>query len=411
MEYGLIGEKLGHSYSKQIHASIADYNFEIKEIAREDIDAFMKAKDFKAINVTIPYKETVIPYLDEIEETALRIGAVNTVINDKGRLLGYNTDFYGMVTLIKANGIELKGKKVLILGTGGTCKTSFCVAESLGASSIYKVSRSGKDESLTYEEVLSKHTDADIIINTTPCGMFPNVDSTPIDLKLFNKLSGVIDAIYHPLRSNLVLEAEKLNIPTCGGLLMLAAQAVKGCEKFLNTSFDESVAIKAYKNVLFEMRNIVLIGMPSAGKTTVGKVLAKRTGKVFVDTDDVIKEKIGSTIKEFFDTKGEEAFRDIETEVIKELSNKPNLIIATGGGAVLREENVRALKRDGLIYMLDRSIDKLTPTSDRPLLQNREMLESLFAKRYRIYINTADVIIDANGTIDEVANAILNDCQ
>lgn len=402
MEYGLIGEKLGHSYSKQIHSSFADYEYVLKEIPKDELDAFMTAHDFKAINVTIPYKEKVIPYLDYIDKNAEEIGAVNTIVNHNGTLKGYNTDFYGMIALIKKNGIELSGKKVLILGTGGTSKTSCCVAKSLGSAQILVVSRTPKDGVITYEEAYSDHSDADIIINTTPVGMFPKEEAAPVDLDKFSKLSGVVDAIFNPLRSNLVLAAEQKGIPACGGLYMLSAQAVYAFGHFTGSEPNESFIEKAYRDVMFGVRNIVLIGMPSAGKSTIGKALARKTGKEFVDSDNVITERIGCTISEFFATHGEKAFRDLETEVIKELSHTGNKIIATGGGAILRPENVQALKRNGIIIMIDRSIDNLTPTADRPLLQNREMLEKLFADRYEIYKNNADVIIDGNRPIFDV---------
>jgi shikimate dehydrogenase len=400
MEYGLIGEKLGHSFSKQIHGSIDDYDYILREIPRGEVEGFMKKRDFKGINVTIPYKETVIPMLDEIDETARGIGAVNTVVNRNGKLTGYNTDVDGMTAMILREGMELKGSKVLILGTGGTSKTARYVAGKLGAETVLRVSRSPKDDCITYEQAYNEHSDADFIINTTPVGMYPDTLKCPVDIERFKDLSGVVDAIFHPLRSNLVLEAQARGIKACGGLYMLAAQAVYARTRFLNLKeTDVKLIKKAYNEVLAKVRNVIMIGMPSCGKSTVGRALSGKTGAEFKDTDDVITKRIGCTISDFFKEKGESEFRRIESEVISELTGTGGRIIATGGGAVLNPENVRALKRDGILIFLDRKIDNLTPTADRPLLQNREMLEKLFRERYDIYKAAADVTIDANNSI------------
>ncbi len=400
MEYGLIGEKLGHSFSKQIHGSIDDYDYILREIPRDEVEGFMKKRDFKGINVTIPYKETVIPMLDEIDETAREIGAVNTVVNRNGKLTGYNTDVDGMTAMILREGMELKGSKVLILGTGGTSKTARYVAGKLGAETVLRVSRSPKDDCITYEQAYNEHSDADFIINTTPVGMYPDTLKCPVDIERFKDLSGVVDAIFHPLRSNLVLEAQARGIKACGGLYMLAAQAVYARTRFLDLKeTDVNLIKKAYNEVLAKVRNVIMIGMPSCGKSTVGRALSGKTGAEFKDTDDVITKRIGCTISDFFKEKGESEFRRIESEVISELTGTGGRIIATGGGAVLNPENVRALKRDGILIFLDRKIDNLTPTADRPLLQNREMLEKLFRERYDIYKAAADVTIDANNSI------------
>lgn len=406
MQYGLIGEHLTHSYSCEIHSSIAGYSYELCEIAPNRLDAFMTKRDFIAINVTIPYKQAVIRYLDEISDTAKAIGAVNTVVNRDGRLFGYNTDFYGLRDLILSNGIELSGKKVLILGTGGTSKTARAVAASLGAKAIINVSRKKTDSTVTYDEAVSLHSDAQIIINTTPVGMYPNTYSTPIDLSHFKSLCGVVDAIYHPLRSNLVLTAEDLSVKACGGLYMLSAQAVYASEKFLDTQYDKSVIQKAYKNVLDQKRNIVLIGMPSAGKTTIGKRLSKLTGKKFVDTDSEIITKIGMPISDYFAKYGEAQFRRVECDVIKELSDKSGLVIATGGGSVLNADNRRHLKQNGIVLLLDRSLKNLMFTPDRPLSSDKDALKRLYEQRIEIYKATADVTINADKTINDTLNTI-----
>jgi shikimate dehydrogenase len=408
MEYGLIGEKLGHSFSGQIHGSIDDYDYILKEIPKDEVAAFMEKRDFKGINVTIPYKETVIPMLDEIDETAAEIGAVNTVVNQNGKLKGFNTDAEGMRAMLLREGMDLKNKKVLILGTGGTSKTALYVAKKLGAKQVYRVSRSEKNGCITYDEAYSLHSDADFIINTTPVGMYPETSKCPVELEKFQNLSGAADAIFHPLRSNLILEAEARGIKACGGLYMLAGQAVYARTHFLGLKETDTKLIeKAYRDVLKSVRNVVLIGMPSCGKSTVGKEIMRATGLPLFDTDSEIVKRIGCTISDFFKEKGENEFRRIESEVITELSKNGGKIISTGGGAVLNPVNLRNLKRDGIVIFIDRSIDRLTPTADRPLLQNRDMLEKLFKERYGIYKAAADATIDGNGSITENTKRVM----
>lgn len=407
MQYGLIGEHLGHSYSPEIHAQIADYEYELKEIPRDGLDAFMKAKDFKAINVTIPYKQDVIPYLDEISTQAADIGAVNTIVNRNGRLVGSNTDFAGMCALIRKLGFDLNGRKVLIFGTGGTSKTANAVAESLGARETFRVSRKGNDGAITYEQAASLHKDAEVIINTTPVGMFPNVNGAAMDINVFENLIGVVDAVYNPIRTELVLNARKRGIPAEGGLYMLAAQAVYACGAFLSRDIDDEMIDRAYKNVLNGKRSIILIGMPSCGKTTIGKSLGRILGRELIDTDEMVIRKIGMPIADYFAKEGEQAFRDRESEAIKELALCGGKLVATGGGAVLREENVRELKRNGTLIFLDRPLEKLISTDDRPLSSSREALKKVYEARYDIYRSCADLRIDASGNIKEVTGNVL----
>lgn len=407
MQYGLIGEHLGHSYSPEIHAQIADYTYELKEIPKGGLDAFMKAKDFRAINVTIPYKQDVIPYLDEISEQAGKIGAVNTIVNKDGRLWGGNTDFAGMCALIRKLGLDLAGRKVLILGTGGTSRTAMAVAESLGAGEIFRVSRKGNDGAITYEQAAGAHADANIIINTTPAGMYPNINGAAIDLKFFPDLEGVVDAVYNPIRTNLVLDAQERGIPAEGGLYMLSAQAVYACGAFLSREMDDEEIDRAYKNVLNGKRNIILIGMPSCGKTTIGNILAERLGRKLTDTDDMVIENIQMPIADYFAKEGETAFRDRESEAIESISLSGGMVVATGGGAILRSENVRNLKRNGFVIFLDRPLEKLITTVDRPLSSSREALEKRYNERYGIYRKCADAVVDASGSIEEVTEKVL----
>lgn len=413
MEYGCIGERLTHSFSKIIHSQIADYNYELKEIAKDDLDSFMKAADFKAINVTIPYKQAVIPYLYEISDTAKKIGAVNTIVNKGGRLYGYNTDYEGMRALIKRQGTDFKNKKVLVLGSGGTSKTAAAVAESLGAGEVYRVSRSGNDGAVTYDYALSNLLDARAIINTTPCGMYPNIGETAIDLSLFPNLESVTDAVYNPLSSALVTKAKEMGINAVGGLYMLVAQAVYACEKFTGNIIPSRVTDSVYKAILHDKKNIVLIGMPGCGKTTIGKAVAKETNKNFIDTDDEIVRKTGMSIPDIFANLSEKKFREIESEVIKEVAALQSAVIATGGGAVLKPENISLLKENGLIVFIDRPLDDLVTTDDRPLSSNRELLEKRYKERYGIYKSSAQAEIkavkDLNANINAVKEVFLNE--
>lgn len=406
MTCGLIGRKLGHSYSPQIHRALADYDYRLWELEPEELKTFFRRRDFTGVNVTIPYKQAVIPLLDELSETARAIGAVNTVVCRDGKLYGDNTDFAGMAALIRHIGLSLEGKKVLILGTGGTSKTAMAVARSLGAAEVYRLSRSGRDGALTYEEAARLHADADVLINTTPGGMYPAVEGCPVDLDAFPRLCGVADAVYNPLRTNLVLQARARGIPAEGGLYMLAAQAACASALFHGCETSERDIELAYQTVRREMENIVLIGMPSSGKSTVGRALAERLGKRFADSDALVTERIGMPIADYFARRGEAAFREHEQEAIAALAATGGQVIATGGGAVLRPENVTALRRNGRLVFLDRSPEKLIATADRPLASDREALRRRYEERYELYCAAADLHIDGDGTVEETAQRI-----
>ena len=407
MNYGCIGEKLKHSFSKEIHNALTDYEYELREIAREDLGDFARSADFKAINVTIPYKELIIPYLYSIDEHAKQIGAVNTVVNRDGRLYGYNTDFYGMTALIRHLGICLEGKKVVILGSGGTSKTANAVATALGAREVIRVSRTAKEGSVSYDTLYDLHTDADVLINTTPVGMYPDIFGLSADIDRFDRLIGVIDAVYNPLRTPLVSKAKERGIAAEGGLYMLVAQAVRASEIFLDIKYPEGTLDRIYKGIAASKENVVLIGMPSSGKSTVGRILAKALGRKFVDTDDMIEKKQGRAIPDIIRDCGEGAFRDMETDAVKEASALTGVIIATGGGAILRHENVQALKESGRLYFLDRPLCDLMPTASRPLSSDREALTKRYKERYGIYTSICDEQIRVDRTANGVAQLIM----
>ena len=415
MQYGCIGEHLSHSFSKEIHGQLQPYHYILKEIPMGQLDAFMQARDFKAINVTIPYKQDVIPHLAHVEEKAIAIGAVNTIVNRDGMLYGYNTDFGGMKDLIVRTGIDMKDKKVLILGTGGTSKTAMAVAKHLGASCVWRVSRSAKDGVLTYEDVKASHLDAQVLINTTPRGMFSRESGMAVDPAWFPNLCGAIDAVYNPLRTAFILKARKAGVPAAGGLYMLVRQAVLASEIFLDIRYSESVTEEVYRKIKTGKENIVLTGMPGSGKTTVGKLLAEALGRKFVDTDVLIAEKTGLSPAEIITRQGEPAFRDLETQVIRDLASETGIVIATGGGAVLRGENVDFLRMNGKVFFLNRPVEQLMPTADRPLSSSREAILKRYEERYPIYCTTADVVID-NGTspddaVHQVKRSFFDECS
>ena len=408
MKYGLIAEHLGHSFSKIIHSMLADYDYELCELAPDELDGFMTARQFSAINVTIPYKQAVIPYLDFVSEQAKLIGAVNTIVNKNGKLYGYNTDFFGMTSLIKRIGVELEGKKVLILGTGGTSKTSLAVARSLGAKETVVVSRSKRDGVITYAEAYESHTDAEVIINTTPSGMFPNIESKPIDISRFPKLIGLVDAVYNPLRTQLVSDALEQGVAAEGGLYMLVAQAVEACEIFLDKKLPEDSIDKVYSKIAADKENIVLVGMPGCGKSTIGKLIAEKTGRELYDLDTEIVNYTGREIPEIFATDGEAAFRDVEAQVLRErLAQLGGAVIATGGGAILREESVKNLKLNGRLYFLNRPLEQLLPTPDRPTASSKEAIEMRYSERLPIYKKVADVELLTDGVAEHAAADVM----
>lgn len=399
--YGLIGRKLGHSYSPQIHALLGDYEYKLFEMEEEEVGEFLQKREFDAINVTIPYKQTVMPFLDKIDDAAKKIGSVNTIVKEKdGTLTGYNTDYYGFSYMLKKAGIEIKDKKVLILGDGGASLTVQNVVRDLGAREIVVASLFTE---INYDH-LDPHFDSQVIINATPVGMYPKNLETLVDLDNFKNLEGVADVIYNPKRTLLILDAERRNIPAISGLYMLSAQAKRAAEHFFGTEFDDEIIDKIVEKLTFELTNIILVGMPGSGKTTIGTALAEHYGRKFVDTDELIIEKAGKSIPEIFAEDGEKAFRAIEAEVVREIGKEKELVIATGGGVIVTEANFDALRQNGTVIFINRDINVL-PTDGRPLSQQNK-LSDMYEKRLPLYRKICHFEIDNNDDIESAAKRI-----
>ena len=402
MKCGLLGAKLGHSYSPQIHSHLGDYSYNLFEKSLDELESFLQSSDFTGINVTIPYKSTVIPYCDELSPIAEKLGAVNVLVRrEDGKLIGHNTDYFGFQTMLQRSELDVRGKKVLVLGTGGASKTAVAVLQDHGAR-VVTISRSGEDN---YSN-LERHGDASVIVNTTPVGMFPDTGVAPLSIDSFPKLEGVLDVIYNPARTQLVLAAEQRGIVAMNGLLMLVAQAKEAAEWFTDKPITDSKIDKIYALLRKQMENIVLIGMPGSGKSTIGQMVAERLGKEFIDLDVRIEEKAGCTIPEIFATQGENGFRKLETTVLREIGNLSGKVIATGGGCVTREENYPLLHQNGTIFYLQRDI-ALLPTDGRPLSQANP-LEELYRTRKPLYELFADHSIKNNTTADDAAEKILS---
>ncbi|PWJ18603.1 shikimate kinase [[Clostridium] innocuum] len=407
MRYGLIGEKLGHSFSKDIHERIADYTFDLIPLSKEEFKTFMEKKEFTALNVTIPYKKDVIPYLDEMDEHAKVIGAVNTIVNRDGKLKGYNTDFTGFLYMVKKHNVHMEGKKVLIIGNGGASAAIQAVVQHESAGSMVIVDVVPGNGAISYDEMFSSHLDAEIIINTSPIGMYPRIGNAPIDISMFHKCEAVLDVIYNPILTRLCFEAQEMDIKRVNGLEMLIAQAKQSVEFFLDKSIDDQIIDDIYQDMLRERCNIVLIGMPSAGKTTIGKMLENRMQKEFIDLDDIIIEKAGKSIPEIFEESGEAGFRAIETEAAIEVSKLNNKIIATGGGTIKHKVNMDYLRQNGITIFIDRDVDKLISSDpNRPLSKSTDALEKMHAERLPLYQKYAAYVAVNNSDIESTVTEI-----
>ena len=400
MKTGLLGRKLGHSYSPQIHACLGSYSYDLFEKEPDEVESFLKTGDFTAINVTIPYKQTVIPFCSELSQTARRIGAVNTIVRrEDGSLIGHNTDYFGFLSTVKHSGLDPYGKKVLVIGNGGASKPAITVMEELGARVTVITHKENTPENLR------KHDDATILVNATPVGMYPNTGLSPVDLSLFPRLEGVLDMIYNPARTKLLLDAEERGLITENGLWMLVAQAKEASEWFTGSPIDDALIGTIHQSLRLQMENIILIGMPGSGKSTIGRHLAAKLSKEFVDADAQIVSAAGMTIPEIFSQSGEAGFRQIESKVLSDLGKYSGLIIATGGGCVTRECNYAHLHQNGTIFCLDRQLSKL-PTDGRPLSQKGK-LEEMYRIRHPLYQRFADYTVDNNDTPDNCVRQIL----
>ena len=395
MQCGLLGRKLGHSYSPQIHSHLASYEYTLFEKEPEELEAFLKNGSFTGLNVTIPYKKDVIPYLDELSPTAKRLGAVNTIVRrEDGSLIGHNTDYFGFRSMVLRSGLTVAGKKVLVLGSGGASNTAVAALEEMGAQ-VVVISRSGENN---YDN-LHLNADAAVIVNTTPVGMYPKTGVSPISLERFQKLEGVLDVVYNPARTQLLLDAESRGLIAMNGLWMLVAQAKESAEWFAGVQIPDGKIAKIHGLLRAQMENIVLIGMPGCGKTTVGQALATMQGKRFVDADAVLEERVGRKITDIIPTDGEEAFRQMETDTLAELGKQSGLVIATGGGCVTRERNYPLLHQNGTILWLTRELDKL-PTHGRPLSQTGK-LQQMYAVREPMYRRFADAVISNDAAVEQ----------
>ena len=389
-EYGLIGERLGHSYSPQIHKAFGDYDYQLYPMPLHEVEALLKSKQFKGLNVTIPYKQAVLPFCDTLSPAVKEIGSANTLVVRDGKLFADNTDLPGMLFMLDKAGIHLTGKKAVILGSGGTSLTAQGACWARRARETVVVSRKGP---VTYADLYENHTDAEIIINATPVGMYPNNLVSPIDLARFPRLEGVADVIYNPAKTKLLLDAEAAGIPRIDGLWMLAAQAWYAARLFTESDIPEEKILTAYQSVRRDCLNLVMIGMPGCGKSTQGRRAAETLGKRFVDLDAVIVERFGP-IPRIFAEKGEAGFREIESEIVREFGKESGLVIATGGGAVLRPENVRALRQNGVLCWLRRPVEQLA-TAGRPLSASPERLRAMEEIRTPLYAACADYAVDS----------------
>ncbi len=401
---GLLGRHLSHSYSKLIHENLCDYTYELIELEPDQIEEFLRAKQYDALNVTIPYKQAVMSCLDEIDIKAKQIQAVNTIVNCNGKLVGYNTDYYGFQYTLVHHKIDVKNKKIVVLGNGGASKAVAVVLQDMGAREIIFVKRNISDQTITYETCYESHNDADVIVNCSPVGMFPNIAESPIDLTKFQKLSAVVDLIYNPNRTQLLAQAQLLGIKIAGGLLMLVAQAVKAIEYFNGTKIDERTLIQLATQMELEKNNLVLIGMPGCGKSSVARELARQLNMQHIDTDELIVKHIQMSIKEYFNMYGESAFRQVESKIIQEVSSHQNCIISCGGGVVKNQQNIVELMKNGIIIYVNRPYEKLVMSSDRPLSQNSQQLQALYKERLPLYKKYGEKEVINDSSIMEAVN-------
>ncbi len=407
MEYGLIGERISHSYSKDIHETLGGYTYDICDLSQDIFDAFMKEKSFKAINVTIPYKEKVIPYLDHISSDAKAMHSVNIVINKDNKLYGYNSDITGIIETFSHYNVDVKGKTVLVLGSGGASKTIVYTLNKLEAKKVLVVSREKGKADITYDQISNYYSDIDMVINATPNGMYHRDYKRLIELDKFTKLIVVFDLIYNPLKTPLLIEAESLGIKAIGGIYMLIAQAVDAMRYFKEIELKKEEVDKYLSKLVKEKLNIVLIGMPTCGKSTIAKKISKVLNRPYIDIDSYVEEKNNINIPEYIKEFGEDKFRDLETLAVKDLKDLRSYIISTGGGVITRDINMRYLKENSIIFFIDRPLKLLYPSSDRPLSSDTEALKKKYTERIDLYKKYSDYIIKNDRDINDVVNDTL----
>lgn len=403
--YGLLGRTLGHSWSPPIHHALGCESYSLYQVEPENLAAFLARDDLGGLSVTIPYKKEVIPFCREVDEEAKAIGSVNTLVRGAdGGLRGYNTDLAGFRLIVRLAGADMADKKVVVLGSGGASLTVQAAARMAGAREVVVISRTSPDN---YENLAQRHADADILVNATPVGMWPRVEERPVDLAIFSRLSAVLDLIYNPLRTGLLLQAQELGIPCCGGLPMLVEQAVRAEELFFGRTYPQETGKVILADLWRQRANIVLVGMPGCGKSTVAKRLVKLSGRALVDLDEEIVRRSGKSIPDIFREDGEAAFRELESRLLLEAADKTGQVIATGGGAVLRPENRTALRRTGRVYWLRRGLSTLS-TRGRPLSQGADLAE-MYRLREPLYTAAADLAVEMGKTPEETAGKIWRD--
>lgn len=406
MQYGLIGNPLGHSWSPEIHQLLASLPYEKKELPEEELADFLRKRDFDGINVTIPYKEKVIGFLDELDEGARTIGAVNCIVNKNGILKGYNTDLSGFVKMLEVNGISPAGKQVAVLGSGGAAKAACYGIEMMGGKPFI-VSRHPGRAMISYAQLYERAAEFAMIVNATPVGMKPDSDSCPVDICAFDHLEAVVDIVANPLRTRLLFEAKMQGIPCCGGFEMLVRQAAAADELFTGKVVEEETIQMCMRMLLKARRNIVLIGMPTSGKTTLAEMIASHTGRPLLEMDEVLVDRLGMSIKECFAQYGEGYFRNMETELARDLRAKEGIVISTGGGIIKNEENMRYLSENGIVIAIDRNPSLLYPTDSRPLSSTVDAVKVLYEERKYLYDKYSDAVVDNNGSLKDTFNEIM----
>lgn len=404
MQCGLVGKNLTHSYSKLIHGKLGSYKYELCSVCPQELENLIKSKNFIGLNVTMPYKKNVMKYCEELDGIAQKIGSVNTLAFENGALKGFNTDYFGLSYALNRSGISLKNKKVIIMGNGGVSATVQVLARDLGAREVL-VCSSRSD--FNYKNIYGR-SDAEIIINATPVGMYPHSEEKLINITKFKNLSGFADLIYNPFYTRLMLDAKKMGADVCGGLAMLVAQAKASSEIFMKVKLKDDLIEKIIKEIYFKMANIVLIGMPGSGKTAIGKVLAEKIGKKFIDSDFEIEKLCGLSIPKIFEIKGESEFRKLENDILKKICQKTGAVLSVGGGAVLTQDAYEILKQNAEIYQIKRDLN-LLEMSGRPLSKSKAEVEKIYKKRKPIYEKFQNGAIENDGSIENAAQKILED--